>query len=99
MTTFFMDCDPCSPEQLRLANPTAYATADAPPAYWAYGGQDPLIHGWAQGVFAAFEWAEAVGEGSSFLDYVEHDDHNLDHTTLNQRAIERFLDTFVAAAR
>ena len=85
-------CDPCTAEQLALASPIAHVQPGVPPAYWAYGGTDPLVDAELQGRAVAEAWAAAAGGDSSWLDLVEDASHVLDATMINQRQLEAFVD-------
>ncbi|MEZ5245618.1 MAG: alpha/beta hydrolase [Acidimicrobiales bacterium] len=97
MTGAHAGCDPCTGEQLALASPITHVHADMAPAYWAYGGLDPLVDAAAQGRLIAEAWAEAAGGDASWLDVVENESHVLDETMVNQRSLEAFVD--LAAGR
>lgn len=88
-------CDPCTVEQLALPSPITRVHADVAPAYWAYGGLDPLVDAQSQGRRIADAWAEAAGAESSWLDLVQNEDHVLDETMVNQRTLEAFVDQAV----
>ena len=91
-----LGCDPCSDAQLAEASPTSYLSPDLPPAYWAYGRTDDhLVHWYTQGVVIASAWAEQVGPGSSRLDLIDGQGHNIFHWSINQRALEEFVDVAV----
>lgn len=91
----WLGCTGCSDERLVEASPVTYLDGDLPPAYWAYGGLDPIVDATVQGATMAAAWGERVGADNSWFDLVDGQAHNLDHTTINQRALERFVDRTV----
>jgi len=95
----FLRCSPCSSASLAAASPLTYVNPDVPPAYWAYGAEDTLVEAVTQAEVIAGAWALAAGAESSWIDIVDNAGHNIDHTTINQRAVEEFVDMAVAAAR
>jgi acetyl esterase/lipase len=56
------DPSTCDPEQMRAASIAPHLTANAPPAYLAYGAQDTLVPPSTQGTPLAIAWAGARGE-------------------------------------
>lgn len=96
LTSAFLGCDPCGDDELAAASPIHHLHPDLPPAYWAYGPEDALIDVDSQAVAMANAWAAAAGPDSSWLDLVDGLGHNLDENTVNQRAIEAFVDRAVA---
>ena len=55
-----------------------------------------LVEPTSQGAAIASVWSEENGDGSSWLDLVGGSAHNIDHTTINQRYVERFVDLVTA---
>ena len=92
----FVGCAPCSAGQLREASPIHQLDGELPPAHFVYGADDPLVDATTQAVPIAAAWA-AAGAGSVSLDLVDGVGHNLDGGTVNQRAIEAFVDRVAAA--
>lgn len=93
ITEAMVGCSPCADAQLAEASPITHLGPSLPPAYWAYGGlDDDFVHWSAQGVAIASAWGEQAGPGSSWLDVIDDQGHNIDHTTINQRAVEEFVD-------
>ncbi len=91
-TEAFLDCSPCSPGRLAEASPITYLHPDLPPAYWAYGEDDPIAEPTAQGATMAAAWGAQIGWQNSWCDLVDDAGHNLDQTPINQRFLERFID-------
>jgi acetyl esterase/lipase len=88
-------CEPCTTAQLELPSVGNYLHGDLPPAYWAYGDEDPLVDAELQGRVMADAWAQASGSEYSWFDLVEGSDHNLTGAVVNQRLIEAFVDQAV----
>jgi acetyl esterase/lipase len=95
MTAAHAGCEPCTAEQLARPSPVTHVNADMAPAYWAYGGLDPLVDAESQGRRIAEAWAAAAGGDASWLDVVENESHVLDETMVNQRRLEAFVDRAV----
>jgi len=91
----WLGCGPCTDTQLGAASPIDLLQPGLPPAYWAFGGLDAVVPAATQGPTMAEAWAEVAGADNSWLDVVDGAGHNLDHTVLNQRAIEDFVDRAV----
>ena len=89
-------CEPCTIDELEVPSIGNYLHADMPPAYWAYGALDTLVDAELQGRVMADAWAQATATEMSWFDLVDNSDHNLDHTVMNQRAIEAFMDQAIA---
>jgi acetyl esterase/lipase len=87
----WLACSPCSDAQLAEASPITYVGSDVPPAYWAYGEADPLVPP-GQGLAIAERWGGSAGAEKSWFDLVDGQGHNLDHSMINQRLLERFVD-------
>lgn len=94
LTEAFLGCSPCSTEALLDSSPTTHLHDGAPPAYFAYGALDDLVDPRTQGERIANAWAEATA-GETFLDLVDTRGHNLDVTSINQRALEGFVESVV----
>jgi acetyl esterase/lipase len=92
LTEAFLACSPCTEQQLAEASPVSYLHPGLPPAYWVYGELDSLVPADTQGAAIAAAWGEHAGTFSSWLDLVDGAGHNIDHTTINQRFVELFVD-------
>jgi acetyl esterase/lipase len=92
LTEAFVGCSPCTEDELEEASPIHHLDGGLPPAYWAYGSDDALVDADLQGAAMADAWAAASPAGTSWLDVVDGQGHNLDETTLNQRHLETFVD-------
>ncbi len=95
ITSAFVGCFPCDAAQLTEPSVGAHLHPGLPPAYWAYGTDDPLIDARSQAVAIAMGWAAAAGAEMSWLDLVNGAEHTLDENTVNQRALEAFVDRAV----
>ena len=62
-----------------------------PPAYFAYGGSDPMIQMATQGMPEINAWAAASGPDQTWYDYPPAGTHNIDDD-LNGYAVALFLD-------
>jgi acetyl esterase/lipase len=93
----WLGCSPCGDGKLIEASPITYVDHDVPPAYWAYGGADPLVPP-AEGLAIAQRWGESAGADNSWFDLVDGRGHNLDHSMINQRHLERFVDRAIGRA-
>lgn len=96
-TEAFLGCAPCAVDQLEAASPISHLHPDLPPAYFAYGPEDGLVPADNQGEAIAAAWSEATDAGSVWLDLVDGRGHNLDGNSINQRALEAFIDSTVTA--
>jgi acetyl esterase/lipase len=95
ITSAFVGCFPCDAAQLAEPSVGEHLHPGLPPAYWAYGTDDPLIDADSQAVAIAEAWAAVGGAESSWLDLVDGAEHTLDESTVNQRALETFVDDAV----
>lgn len=96
LTEALLGCSPCRDEQLEAASVHPYLGEDLPPAYWAYAEQDCLVEPDTQGEAIAARWAAFAPPDSSLLDLIESCDHNVDHSLINQRWVEAFVQTATA---
>lgn len=110
--TTFLDCptlvaERCDLGRLDAASPINRIIAGnrPPPAYLAYGGLDTLVSPTGQGRPLADRMRAARGdtargpwEQSVFYDEVDTQGHNLDHSGINVRYLELWLDLLVTGA-
>lgn len=88
-----LGCSPCGEDILAQASTVTHLGDHLPPAYFAYGEFDTeLVHPISQGEVIADAWARHSG---SWFEFVDGAGHNFDHTQVNQRAIEAFVDRTV----
>lgn len=66
-----------------------------PPAYFAYGGSDPMIQMATQGIPEIDAWAKAAGPNQTWYDYPPLGTHNIDDN-VNGDALALFLDDIAA---
>jgi acetyl esterase/lipase len=95
ITSAFAGCFPCDAAQLTEPSVGEHLHPGLPPAYWAYGTEDPLIDAESQAVAIAMGWAAVAGADTSWLDLVNGAGHTLDENTVNQRQLEAFVDEAV----
>ena len=79
----------------RAASVAPYLDASDPPAYFIYGGADPLVRVDTQGLPIAWEWLAATPspDMASRYEIVEGVGHDLNGEHMDVPALEKFLDS------
>lgn len=109
MTTTLLGCEPaqpdtCDPVRVTAASVAPHLSAAAPPAYLAYGEQDPLVVPATQGAPLADAWASRRGDLARsdptrrgvWYEQQAKADHNFDLRNSDHLAMERWLRSVVA---
>jgi acetyl esterase/lipase len=103
LTAAFLNCGPaglsgCDPRQVEAASVATHLRAGVPPAYLAYGEQDPLVSAATQGAPLALTWATVRGdverpvhEQGVRYESQPRAGHNFDLTNSEYLAMEQWL--------
>jgi acetyl esterase/lipase len=104
MTAELLGCEPlrpdtCDPARVAAASIATHLRASAPPAYLAYGEQDPLVSPATQGTPLATAWARQRGDLNQrdvsrrgvWYEQQANAGHNFDLSNSNYKRMERWL--------
>jgi acetyl esterase/lipase len=86
----------CGSLQYAAASLGTYVSPASPPAFFAYGAQDPLVQATTQGAPIAAQWAAATGASNVVYDIVADEGHDIDAGGIDMVALDAFLDGVLA---